>query len=185
MRTVKIPGAPGEAEADWSATAELRESSEIKVRHRRLIEVAGVAAAKPMAKIQGQQQEGKPVQDLDMAALDLDAGEAGRVMALQDAVIAATIAAWSRPEPLPTIETVGDMDPDVYDALAQATREQGAEIAAAVDFEPNPDRPGFEQSPTQPSASSEEPSAEGTSESPETPPNGGESTATAPQPVEA
>lgn len=159
MRTIEIPEVKNLDDTirrpAWSAR--LRENDEIKVRHRRLIENAGIAAARPMAKIEQQKREGKDVGGLDMTELDLDAVEADRVMALQDAVIVATLASWTLDEPLPTLETVGDMDTDVYEALAKATREQGAAIATSVDFEPKPDDPGFEQSPTSPSGGSEEP----------------------------
>ncbi len=151
MRTIEVP--ESERRPAWSA--QLRENEEIKVRHRRLIEVAGVAAARPMEKIERQKKEGKDVAALDMAELDLNAVEADRVMALQDAVIVATLASWTLEEPLPTIETVGDMDTDIYEALAQVTRDQGAAIATGVDFEPGPG-----EGPTGPSDGSEKPSAE-------------------------
>lgn len=139
MRTVDIPG----------GTAELREGADLKVRHRRLIEAAAIAAGAALPKLPTNLEE---LESLDIATLDLSIEETNSLFALQDATIVAAVASWTLPGPLPTLETAGDLDTAVYDALAEATREMGAATATGVDFDPpDPSSPGFEDSPTVPS----------------------------------
>ena len=168
MRTITIPG----------GTALLREREEIKVRHRRLIEAASVAAASAVSKLP---QDNTNLDMVQIASLDLTAAEANSLFALQDATIIATLESWTLPDPIPTLDTIGDLDPGLYDAVAEATREEGQQIAAKVDFEPaDPTAPGFDATPTEPSAASDsglradtEPAPAGTQSS------GSESTSTA------
>ena len=130
MRTVEIPG----------GTAVLREREDVRVRNRRLVENATVAAMPALEKVnpEGEQQ-------------NLSTEEADSLFALQDATIVALLVSWTLQEQIPTLSTVGDMDPEIYDALAQATRETGAEVVSAESFDPTPD----DGSPTQPSGDSE------------------------------
>ena len=143
MRTIKIPG----------GTAALREKHEIKVRHKRLIESATIGAAVAMAKLPSDQAE---LEAASLADLELTSAEADGLFALQDATIIATLSAWSLPEPIPTLATLGDLDPDVYDALAEGSREMGTAITAGEDFNPpDPQSAEFALSPTLPSGASE------------------------------
>jgi len=142
MQTIEIPG----------GTVELRGTAELKVRHRRLIEAAAIAAGAALPKLPTSLEE---LESLDISTLDLSVEETNTLFALQDATIVAAVASWTLPEPLPTLETVGDLDTDVYDALAEATRDMGAATATGVDFEPSdPSSPGFEGTPTSPSGGS-------------------------------
>jgi len=144
MKTVPVPG----------GSADLREQNEIKVRHRRLVESASVGAATALAKLPSDQAE---LEAATLAELDLTEAEADNLFRLQDATIVAALDSWTLPGPTPTLATVGDLDPEVYDALAEATRELGTAIAGAEDFEPsNPASPEFQASPTPRSAGSEE-----------------------------
>ncbi len=139
MRTVDIPG----------GTAELREKLDMKVRHRRLVESAALAAASAVAKLPGDREE---LEALDMSKLDLTKDEADGLFALQDATIIATLASWTLPDALPTVGTVQDLDQELYDALAAATSDIGTSIATGIDFDPSsPADPGFEGTPTVPS----------------------------------
>lgn len=143
MLTVPIPG----------GSADLREHTEIKVRHRRLVESASVGAATALAKLPSDQAE---LEAATLADLDLTEAEADNLFRLQDATIVAALDSWTLPDPIPTLATVGDLDPEVYDALAEATRELGTAIAGAEDFEPsNPADPNFTATPTPPSSDSE------------------------------
>jgi hypothetical protein len=144
MKTVPIPG----------GTADLREQTEIKVRHRRLVESASVGAATALAKLPSEQAE---LEAATLAELALTEAEADNLFRLQDATIVAALDSWTLPDPLPTLATVGDLAPEVYDALAEATRDLGTAIAAKEDFEPsNPADPSFNATPTPPSSGSEE-----------------------------
>jgi hypothetical protein len=144
MKTVEIPG----------GNAQLREKHEIKVRHRRLVESASVGAAVALAKLPSDEAE---LEAATLADLDLTTDEADGLFKLQDATIVAALDSWTLPDPIPTLSTVGDLDPDVYDALAEASRELGTAIATEESFDPpNPQSEGFDASPTSRSAGSEE-----------------------------
>ena len=157
MRTVEIPG----------GTAVLREREDVKVRHRRLIESATVPAMPALVKVSPDpcvkcKGSGKAAKGRDcpvcggsgtVAKADpeqLTAQEANDLFALQDATIVALLVSWTLPDDIPTLGTVGDMDPVIYDALAEATRTVGASVAAADSFDETPD----DGSPTVPSADS-------------------------------
>jgi hypothetical protein len=136
MKTVEIPG----------GNAQLREKHEIKVRHRRLVESASVGAAVALSKLPSDEAE---LEAATLADLGLTTDEADGLFKLQDATIVAALDSWTLPDPIPTLATVGDLDPDVYDALAEATRELGTAIATEESFDPPaPTLPGFEESPT-------------------------------------
>ena len=162
MRTVDIPG----------GTATFRDREDVRIRHRRLIEAATVAALPALAKIN--------TTDPDAAAKALTGPEATTLFELQDASIVGLLASWTLEGPTPTLETIGDLDPVVYDALAERTRETGAQVAAAEVFKETPEA----ESPTVPSDDSErvsvEPGGFEPTTSTTTPTLDGESTATDP-----
>jgi len=143
MKTVEIPG----------GVAHLREPAEIRVRHKRPIEAASLGAAAVLAKLPGDQEK---LEALDMSELGLTSAESILLFELQDATILGVLASWTLDEPIPTVDTIGDMRPAVYEALALATRETGAAIAKGVDFDPpDPKSPEMEGSPTVRSADSD------------------------------
>ena len=145
MKTVTIPG----------GNAVLREQDEIRVRHKRLIESAAVAASTALEKLPTDRDK---LESLNLAELALTRDEANSLFELQDATIVAALIGWTLTQPLPTLDTIGDIEPAVYDALANATRELGTAVVAPTDFSPSdPTKPGFEESPTQPSGDSGEP----------------------------
>jgi hypothetical protein len=148
MRTVTIPG----------GNAALREKHEIRQRHRRLVEIASVAAAPAIDKVRKSLPTGasdedavKTLEAMTDADLHLTKQEAQALCELQDAHILATLVSWSLDTPVPTDEdSLGDIDPEVYDALAQALK--GELLGTKVDFDPgDPRRPDFKDSPTSPS----------------------------------
>lgn len=132
-------------------SAVLRTREDMRVRHRRLVETAGIAAARVIARLpQGLTTDTEMVENLN-----LDERDAEALLRVRDATLVATLVSWSLDEPLPTLETVGDMDPDVYDSLVASLQE---DAVGATDF--GPDGAGDPESPTRPSGHSDEPSGE-------------------------
>lgn len=131
-RTVDIPG----------GQATLRETKDLRVKHRRLLEVAAMAAAPVYGRLPADlptdPDELAKVNILELG-VDLTPGEITRLMELQDATIVALLESWTLADPLPTMDTLGDMDPEVYDALAEATKADGARIAQENDISVSPD----------------------------------------------
>ena len=141
MRTVSITG----------GMAHLREKEEIRVRHRRLLQAAYMGAISGFSKL----EKGSELETLNMAELGLTKGEALAMAEVQDAAIVASLAGWSLDRPIPTLDTIGDLDMAVYDELAEATKGLANEIVTGTDFAPpDPSSAGFEGSPTVPSAAS-------------------------------
>ena len=137
MRTIEIPGG-------W---ANLRETSEMKQKHRRLIEIAAMAAAHVMDKM----PDDIDVETTKMTDIPaLTKADAAAITDLQDATIIALLDSWTLPQPLPTLDTIGDLDIGVYDALAAEASKVNV-AATRVSFEPNPDQ----ASPTSPSSASD------------------------------
>lgn len=116
--------------------ATLRGREELRMRHRRLIETAGLAAASIISRLPADAADNPAA----LADIRMSMDESEALMRVQDATIVALLDSWTLPDELPTMATVGDMDPKVYDALAQATKELGAATLAAENFEPSPDR---------------------------------------------
>jgi hypothetical protein len=164
--TVDIPG----------GTAVLREK--LKVRERRVIEAAGLGASGAIAKMPTSVLDGSvDPTTVRMDAVAFTADEAGSVLAVQDAAIVAYLESWTLPDPLPTMETIGDMETDVYDALAIAIRDIEKTSPPATNFAVTTDQ----DSPTSDSRSSNGQSpADLDVPSTETLPTSGESTDTAP-----
>jgi hypothetical protein len=145
MRICEIPG----------GTVSLREAHEVRQRDRRRVVSAGMAAAGALAKIAEQKLTRSELETLDMTALGLTFEDAEAFQLLQKATIVASVAAWSRPEPVPTWDTVEDLPANVYTALETVTAENVGPILEGVSFEPSdPQSPGFESSPTEPSGGS-------------------------------
>jgi hypothetical protein len=142
MRTVDIPG----------GTATLREKDDIKVRQRQLVESRIVAAASALEKLPNEIDE---LAAFDITKSNLTAAEADSIFDLQNATIVAALASWSLSDPIPTMDTVGDLDQNLYDALSTATAGVASEVTQPESFEPSdPRAPGFGATPTVPSAGS-------------------------------
>ncbi len=73
----------------------------------------------------------------DDMALGLSVRQANVVLDVQSATIVAALIAWSSADPLPTMETIGDMDIDLYDALLVALPATTVQSAAKVDLDPS------------------------------------------------
>jgi len=61
---------------------------------------------------------------------------------MADATLVAYLQAWSLDKPLPTLDTIDEMDGDVYDAITAAIEKKGG--VAGVDTSPNKNK----ESPT-------------------------------------
>jgi hypothetical protein len=143
MKAIDIPG----------GQARFREKNEVKIRHRQMIEAATLGALSALSKLPTDDPE--KLKDLNMFELGLNAKEAQSIYDLEAALIVATLLDWDRPEAIPDVDTVGDLDIDVYDALRTALPQLGVLVDGEVDFAPpKPTDPEFEVSPTAPSAGS-------------------------------
>ena len=141
--SIKVPLPDG-----FSAT--LRDPKELKERHRRLIQTSIVPLQSVFQKIPRDllekaakgDEESRILAQGYMATAVTTYEEANASLHLQDAVIIALLERWDRPEPLPTIENVTDLEPALYAALLVGTESSSAalmEAALPTDFEPKPE----------------------------------------------
>jgi len=140
-RSVEIPG----------GTAVLRDVSDLRERHRRQILAAVGPLAKVYAKIpsdliregaeQGPEGEQARAQaELIMSGL-MTRQERLAMSELRDAMICALLQSWTLPQPLPDVDTVQDLTPELYDALNSAIRGQEMDLVQRINpanFEPQP-----------------------------------------------
>jgi hypothetical protein len=85
---------------------------------------------------------------------------------MREASAVALLASWTLDRPLPKLDTIGDLPEDLYDALLDAV---GGVSAAEleVNFEvTNPKAPGYDETPTPGSESSNTPSEPAADETP-------------------
>lgn len=173
--TVQIPG--GEAV--------LRTASEMRGRDRMLVKSAALAAAGALAKLLTDAQEPGPPGESEedrakrlIAATveaDLSMEDAMAMERVREAVAVARLVSWTLPEPLPTMDSIGDLPADLYDALIEVTG--GTDAVAETDFGPAPSRES--ERPTGSSTDSVGHSTDAETEQTPTLPSVGVSTATA------
>lgn len=152
MRTINIPG----------GTAKIKDRKDLRGRDSKLIKASALAAQNVLAKIP-EEARPKPKEDEKVAAermnkyltehpIQMTPAEGMQLLDLKEAVMVAYLAEWSLDLPLPTLETIGDLPDDIYQALDDAT---GGEVinaaVASANFDVNPDT----NSPTGPSSSSD------------------------------
>lgn len=138
MPIIPIPG----------GTATLRDKL-VSERHYRILEAAYIAAAPALKKVAERASE-EPTEQTDFeedsselganSIEGMDHKETMMLLDLQDAAIVAFLESWTLPQPLPTLETVGDLERGLFKALAAAAQPLvGPSIAAMrVDFSPRP-----------------------------------------------
>lgn len=132
MHRVELPA------GQW---ADVRDPEEITTRGRRGIQAIAAGLTDALPKLKDADK------DTDMASLGLTESEMDAVMRLQEATVVAFLSAWSLPEPVPTLVTVGDLKASLFDALSAATAKGGADIASLSldtsvgDGEPDPKEP--------------------------------------------
>jgi hypothetical protein len=141
MKTVDIP----------DGTACLREKSDIKNKHQRLVQAAAVAAAPLIAKLPQDVVARGSMTEREVMSLGASRHEVESLFELQDATIIAVLDSWTLPQELPTMDTLGDLDPDLYQALSNVCAPLGSEITTETFSPPDPRSSGFEASPTVPS----------------------------------
>lgn len=161
MRTIEIPG----------GTARIKEQKDLRGRDTKLIKAASLAASNVLSKIPDDIRP-KPDEDKQVAGermqnylkehpLEVNAAEAMKVLDLRESVMVAYLASWTLELPLPTMETVGDLPDDIYQALDDAVGGDALNAASSsVNFDVNPDQ----KSPTGPSRSSDSTSRAGASQ---------------------
>lgn len=145
MRTIELAG---------GHTATLREKSDLKVKHRQLIEAAALAAGPAIDRIPRKKTDAGTEIDWErLSEAHFTRQESQAFLELGNASILAMLEAWTLPEPLPrTLDDIDEMSADVYDELAQAVKSDAATIATETSFEPSdPRAPGFSETPTLPS----------------------------------
>ena len=183
MRTVDVPG----------GHAQIRELGEMSVRHRHMVQasfmsVAHLYTSLPPELLEKTVKKGKEGLDARQKAnmMILGSGmseeDAMKFLGQQSSAIVAFLAGWDLNQPLPTMDTVLDLAPDVYDALAVEVAAPAAQLAlGTVNLDPVP----REVDPAAPFGESE--TSNGQSSTPEIPTpkstgkqrKGSESTATA------
>ncbi len=136
MAVIKIPG----------GSATLRDKL-VAERHYRILEAAYISAGPALQKLQQEtpeddkpQSEEERVANMITKGEHLTMSESMSLLELQDAAIVAFLERWSLSQPLPTLDTVGDIDRETYKVLSEATK--GLVIAAlgisTPSFEPTP-----------------------------------------------
>lgn len=141
MKQVEIPG----------GVATVRETEDLRGRDRQLIRAASLAAGAVLDKMiaargngpEPEDEEAKKAREEAFAATaqeiasdsSLSWQEWLRFLEFRQAVVIAQLAAWSLPDPLPTMTTIGDLPPDLFDALDAAVGGVPAS-AAETDFSP-------------------------------------------------
>jgi len=101
--------------------ADIRDPEEITVRGKRTITAISVGIADLLETLDPSDLSGVSEQDMDA------------MMRLSEAGIVAMLAGWSYPDPLPTIDTVGDMPSSRFEALEVATAKGSAAVALGLD----------------------------------------------------
>ncbi len=108
-------------------------------RDFRVLEAGAIAAAPAMVKLTGVDPSSA---DTELTQAGLTAAEAAGMMEFQDAAIVAFLESWTLRRPLPTLANVGDLERDLYRALAEATAPLARTTALGPDFTPEPDDAG-------------------------------------------
>ena len=137
MLTVPLPN---------GMTAVLRDKpEEIRVRQQQLIQAAGLAAQSAMSKTaQAAHLTGDETAEVAEKILEatplpsMSFDEAASLLTFQNAIVIALLVSWTLPEPLPTMDTLPDIDPAVYGAIADAARPLTSLVTKSLNFDPGP-----------------------------------------------
>jgi len=141
MRRIQLPG------GGW---AEIREQADLRVQHRAQLRSAVTGSMVAMSKIPAivaslpddPEERAAAIAKIDMSELTahgaLTFDDAQALQHVQEVAVVTFLVAWSLHEPLPTLETVGDMHIEIFDAIADATTQAAASVLEGVDFSPNP-----------------------------------------------
>lgn len=144
--SVDIPG----------GTAWLRDPADIRERHRRLVQTAMVPLRRVFAAVPQELAEIASGTGPEAEQARIKAGtivgenvttrqEAAAMKELHDAVIVALLSEWSLPERVPTMDTIEDVSPEIYDALDEHTWGRAEDVIAAslpTNFGPQDEKAG-------------------------------------------
>lgn len=133
-------------------TAYLRDPADLKERHKRLIRTAMVPLAEVFAAVPeelakaasgtGPEAEGARAQAQRIVTRGIKTRQQAAAMnEVDDAVVVASLSRWTLPDELPTMDTIQDLDPEVYTALLKAVGGQSAAVVQAsfpTDFTAKP-----------------------------------------------
>ena len=109
MQTIKLND-------DQSVT--LRELEDLTVRHKRVVESAAIAAGTALMKLAPYEDD---LTNVPIAELGLSEQEAQSLYHFQDATIVASLESWTLGIPLPTMETIEDLKPELQSIEPHAT----------------------------------------------------------------
>jgi hypothetical protein len=152
MRLIEVPG----------GLAKIKEQKDLRGRDTKLIKAYALAAQSVLLKIpeearpkpgESKEDAGKRMQEhLETHPVQMSGDEGMRMLDMKEAIMVAYLASWTLEIPLPTMETIGDLPDEIYQALDDAVGGDAIKVAvASVDFDVNPDQ----SSPTGPSKSSD------------------------------
>ncbi len=131
--------------------ATLRDPDELRGRDQNLVQAAALAAAPVFRKLGDKAfEESKDENEEDFLAgmPDLTRSEAQILLELKECVAVALLKSWTLPLPLPTADTIGDLDAPLYKALVDAAGGVPADKLMGTDF-------GSVTDPTSPPMASE------------------------------
>ncbi len=144
----------------------------VSERHHRQLERVGMKVAPVLKKLQpvvGEMEslsESPSTAEADMALAIAALGddmpaltdtELDLLYELQDTIIILFLESWTLPKPIPTLETIQDLDRETYGALSEATKTLGAGVMTQTpNFSPTPDKttPDGKTNPTGSSSTS-------------------------------
>ena len=133
-------------------TAYLRDPADLRERHKRLIRTAMVPLAEVFAAVPEELAKAASGDGPEAVAARMEAQrivtrgiktrqQAAAMNEVDDAVVVASLLRWTLPDELPTMDTIQDLDPDVYAALLKAVGGQSAAVVQAsfpTDFSTKP-----------------------------------------------
>lgn len=129
--------------------AVFRDMDELRGRDRNLIKAAAASAAGYFAKLPPELlkpgPEGETPDQMVVRVTPLMEGivftwqENLALIELRQATVVAMLQAWDLDQPLPTMETIGDLEGELYDSLDAAVGGVSAAVALGVNLDPSPD----------------------------------------------
>ena len=129
--------------------AVFRDMEDMRGRDRNLIKAAAAAATGYFSKLPPEVMEpgpeGETPEEMVARTTPLLEGlaftwqENLAMLELRQATVVAMLQSWTLDRPLPTMDTIGDLEGDLYDSLDEAIGGVTTAIAQGVDLEPSPD----------------------------------------------
>jgi hypothetical protein len=167
-------------------TATFYDEKEIPNRNRLILRAGALAAERVLAKIfasalrpPAEGVELTPAEQAERARYvpALSYAESLAFLEWRHSIVVASLKSWTLPEPLPTMETIADLEPDLLQRLEEIGDEIRVGQMLATDFQVSTDRDSpFNGSPTtNPPSSEAAPSTTPSSSNSDAPTTGGDS----------